>query len=123
MAATAGFVQTVLASVCLETRLPSLPTVPPLTATRQGYSEACAATNDYLRLTDGQLIQWMRPSVTRDMQNRTIRLGVKEMPTAAYLNSTQQPDRWSFRVINILASVYNFTPEYVPVGESERRRP
>ncbi|XP_037069520.1 glutamate receptor ionotropic, delta-1-like [Pollicipes pollicipes] len=56
----------------------------------------------------------MRPSVTRDMQNRTIRLGVKEMPTAAYLNSTQQPDRWSFRVINILASVYNFTPEYVP---------
>ncbi|XP_037069525.1 glutamate receptor ionotropic, delta-1-like [Pollicipes pollicipes] len=35
------------------------------------------------------------------------------MPTAAYLNSTQ-PDRWSFRVINILASVYNFTPEYVP---------
>ena len=45
----------------------------------EAYRAACDATDDYLRLTDGQLIEWMRPSVTKDLQNRTIRVGVKKV--------------------------------------------
>ncbi|XP_043220799.1 glutamate receptor ionotropic, delta-2-like isoform X1 [Amphibalanus amphitrite] len=114
MATSAGFVSTVLSTVCLQALRPTLPPVPPLTAPQQqneAYRTACDTTDDYLRLTDGQLVEWMRPRVTRNLQNRTIRVGVKKLPPP--VPPRYEPDSWSIRVVQVLASVFNFTPEYV----------
>ncbi|XP_043190105.1 glutamate receptor ionotropic, delta-2-like isoform X2 [Amphibalanus amphitrite] len=109
MATTRAFVHMLVNSVCLPHDSSITPEQWDATT-----SAACDAVTRSLRSSDGQLNELARGINPEILRGQTIRMAVKRLPTPAFLSSPFEPDRWSFRVIDFLAGVFNFSTEFVP---------